>query len=127
MMRGLRSVPGRILGGSGVGCAGFTLVELLVALAVLALVVWLVLPIAGSGRHGGGHALGEAVAQLRQARATAKREARAIEVTGLPGRDSPRQGAIVFYADGSSSGGEVSIGAAVLRVDRLSGRVSRVE
>ena len=101
--------------------AGFTLVELLVALAVLALVVGLALPFAGGGRHAGERAVGEAVAQLRQARAAALREARTVTVTGWNDR------AVVFHADGSSSGGEIGVGGAVLRIDRLSGRVARVE
>ncbi|MSP89368.1 MAG: prepilin-type N-terminal cleavage/methylation domain-containing protein [Alphaproteobacteria bacterium] len=104
------------------GAAGFTLVELLAALAVLALVVGLVVPYATGGGRQTGAAASEIAAALRQARSTALREARAVSVSA-PGRPD----AIVFHPDGSSSGGDIAIGAVTLVVDRLTGRVRRAE
>lgn len=111
-----------MIGGRPLGAAGFTLVELLAALAVLALVVGLVVPYATGGARRSEAAVSEVTAALRQARSTALREARAVSVSA-PGRTD----AIVFYPDGSSSGGDIGIGAVTLAVDRLTGRVRRAE
>jgi prepilin-type N-terminal cleavage/methylation domain-containing protein len=104
------------------GAAGFTLVELLTALAVLALVVGLAVPYATGGSRRAEAAAGEAMAELRHARMTALREARTV-VVSVPGGGS----AVVFHPDGSSSGGAIEIGPIRLGVDRLTGRVARAD
>ena len=111
-----------MIGRRPLAAAGFTLVEVLAALAVLALVVGLVVPYAAGGARRSEAAVSEVTAALRQARSTALREARAVSVTA-PGRSD----AIVFHPDGSSGGGDIAIGAATLTVDRLTGRVKRAE
>lgn len=111
-----------MIGRRSLGVGGFTLVELLVALAVLALVVGLVVPYATGGARRADAAASEIAAALRLARSTALREARVVSVSA-----PDRPGAIVFHPDGSSSGGDVTIGAVTLAVDRLTGRVRRAE
>lgn len=138
--------------------SGFTLIELIVALAVASLAVSLVpvgfskLSDAVSYRS----AVHEILAGLKAARVLAIREGRSVafsldvesasyRVEGgrsgtLPGgldlgmivgrsADGSQSGRIVFYPDGSSTGGSVSIGRQAgngtrLRVDWLLGKVS---
>ncbi|MBM3571355.1 MAG: prepilin-type N-terminal cleavage/methylation domain-containing protein [Alphaproteobacteria bacterium] len=101
-----------------VDAAGFSLVETLVAVAILALVVGLAVPYVRDGRRAE-QAAGETLSALRQARIAARREFRVVDIAGANGA------AIRFYPDGSSSGGDVTVGAVVWRIDRLSGRIAR--
>lgn len=114
---------------------GFTLVEMLVVLTVLGL-----LAAALAGSMGGGDRLArqKAAQTLRAAFADARLEARR---TGRTARVDPRAlveksavaeapfpspgGAIIFYPDGSSSGGTLRLGEArLLAVDWLTGEVT---
>src|SRR5258707_4744683 len=140
------------------GTLGFTLIEMMVCLAILALVLTLLPPLLGRTRDSA--ALAEAArtlaAALRETRdeaiTTGRAESFAIDLaTGTfqagPGkaqslpsgialsllttadeRLGDRSGAILFFPDGSSSGGGVSLGHDGARhdvlVDWLTGRIT---
>ncbi|MEX2644460.1 MAG: GspH/FimT family pseudopilin [Acetobacterales bacterium] len=135
--------------------SGFTLVELLVVLAILGLAYGLVAPLLARALPGGdvGTARREIVSALRETRAAAAVDgapaAFALDAEGhgwmaagrhvkapagmalsLAGAPAARQGgrdAIVFFPDGSSTGGRVTAragnAAAHIEVDWVTGRV----
>ncbi|MBV8651167.1 MAG: GspH/FimT family pseudopilin [Alphaproteobacteria bacterium] len=138
--------------------AGFTLIELMVCLAILAVIIALLPPLLGRARDSA--ALAEAARSLtaslretrQQAIATGRAERFAIDLsTGtfrggegkvqhLPGgiglslvttadeRLNDRSGAILFFPDGSSTGGGLSLVRDTRRhdiqVDWLTGRIT---
>lgn len=135
------------------GEAGFTLIELVVALAVIMLIAAVALP--SFARLFDGPRLSEAARQatdgLREARAAAIGSFEIVRVAAgdngrslrfadrarilpagtalaLTGRDESGVPAIVFYPDGSANGGEVRLSSGnatrVLTVDWRTGRVA---
>jgi prepilin-type N-terminal cleavage/methylation domain-containing protein len=116
--------------------AGFTLVEVLVVLAIMATVITLAVP--AIRRQGGGvesqNELAVLEAQLREGRRSAVSRATAVDVrvpesvayrpTVPPALAEP--GTVRFYADGSSSGGALFFGGRhLLQIDWLSGSIER--
>ena len=129
--------------------AGFTLLELLVVLVLMALMTGLAIPLISAGTPGAQikAATRELLSGLRQARdqAIVQRQPTALtlnvddrrfQITGqphafqLPGKlqiglfvaevdDNGKQGAFIFYPDGSSSGGAVTVS--------LDGQTNRID
>ncbi len=118
--------------------AGFTLLELLVVIAVLALAAVLVVPRLGTATAASafGAATERALSELRLARGKAIQQRREsfvtpqelADATGIEVEMTPGDG-IRFAADGSGSGGRVRLFAggreASIEVDWLTGRVRR--
>ena len=119
----------------GPATRGFTLIELAVALAIIALVALVVLPrlgwIVGAGEFA--EAREHVVSELRIARGRAieQRRSAVVEPESLAGAGvtltvAPADG-IRFHPDGSSSGGRVVLASgrreATVVVDWLTGRV----
>lgn len=129
-------------------CGGFTLIEMVVVLAILAVAVGLAVPLFGS--RGAGAELNAAAIRLRtaiaEARATAIAEDRPVSFRGdvaggfwLDNRHRPLDGedrqlriltaggaAISFFPSGSSSGGRIVVQGPYARrqiaVDAVTGR-----
>lgn len=114
--------------------AGFTLVEILVVLAILSMVALLAVP-AMRGQGVGISAqrdLAGLKSELRQAHSQALASGASADVRVPDGLsyapllkiDEPDPSIIRFYADGSSSGGEILSGEhAIVRIDWLTGEV----
>jgi general secretion pathway protein H len=131
------------------GCGGFTLIEMIVVLAILAVAIGLVVPL--FGQRGSGAELSAAAGRVRAAmgvaRATAIAESRAVVFRGDPGGgywldnrhlgfDSDAAGRlrilttgnalIAFFPSGGSSGGRVVVQGPYSRrelaVDAVTGR-----
>lgn len=119
----------------GASTSGFTLVELVVVLAVVALVAVIVLPrlgwIVGAGDFAA--AREQVVSELRIARGRAIEQRRSTVIgpaeldAGTVALTMAPPDGIRFHADGSSSGGSVVLTSgrreAVVTVDWLTGRV----
>lgn len=123
---------------SAVGEQGFTLLEMLVTLAIMALVAGIGFPVLSGAiaARALGDGAGDAVAALGAARARAR--AQGVAATVLPGAvamppavavDWPAHG-ITFWPDGSASGGAVVVrdarGARRIVVDPGTGRIEAV-
>ena len=134
------------------GLAGFTLIEIIVVLAILGLAVGVAVPLLA--RHQGGAALAAAAAELRAALAAARQEAigdaRTVAFTGdavegyrIDGHHRPLAAApsglrvvteggtrISFFPSGGSSGGRVVLHTDAARreieVDAITGRATLV-
>lgn len=107
------------------GSAGFTLVELLVGLAIVAAALALALPYLPRLAPGAAldAAVAEAAANLRAARATAIRDNRPVLAAIENGRLT-----VEFQPDGSSTGGSLDLGSGQrvrrIAVDPLTGRIT---
>lgn len=120
---------------AGVAEAGFTLLELLVVLTVMALVTVVVGPRFSSWREPGLRQVGRDLAlELRSARGASMRTGGIgrLDAAGLEARLPPgfslSGASIVFYPDGRTSGGSMVLAAASgtmrLDVDWLTGAVA---
>ena len=140
--------------GEGLKSAGFTLVELLVVLAIIGLTLAIAVPLLA--RHRGGAALNAAASEIRaavgEARSTAIAEDRTVVFRGDPGggywvdrnhftlpvmngtqplRVATLGGAqISFFPSGGSSGGRIVVssggGERQIAVDTLTGRADDI-
>jgi prepilin-type N-terminal cleavage/methylation domain-containing protein len=116
--------------------AGFTLIEMLVVLAVTALVVGLSFPALAhlQARQGLRQAEARLETELRQTRARAIARDEQVRFAPSPalldrGRIELPAGGLIFYRDGSSSGAHVALqaeGATIsLAIDPVNGRIGR--